>query len=718
MITTNRLAKFDIDTRKILTDYDIYSVDQNLEEQHFIPKRIFSINIDVENSLGINALTGKKIQKNVYRLYLITKKSAVNVQEIRRAIEKYSQHTFRASKLDEEAISSLDKAVILRLFFNMLPFYGIKGTGMLGNLFLTPSKPRLTQKIYLDLTKLVVGDDCSLFLSTSRFTKVKSFMEHGISLFNNIERKSLNNAPWFDIDLKKWQIRQVNKYNKNLNIENCFINAPLYPKDKPHQMLFWADGKLNQIQSTKFYHLYNLISVFNSVFSEYFSELKFEKVDTAKQLLGQLSQTEWGNQLDKHIEEFFATNQLNLIDNRIARYERIEDIKAALVQLLPTVKVNIRPIVEDKFGFNLVVINNKRYFQTHEDAKDNYAREYQQAIVQHLTIDTFRKGALRSTLINSLKELIIKKDLKERSLSLYHSPALMAGWEFYQVAKGANGAKAVYLFKMINSDEFEVRRLDLQESAKFINLDNADLQYLIKTPANTFYNLNRKSVFTLPNAELFGDINEMISHQNCSAVTKEELKQALNDLSKRYPNYRTKYQNLISIINKRELDSFSINDLKDEFDFMKKNKILSPIAINLLLDELYEQYGLVLKVKPKIKSHVQKYLSGLTDINYFVDNDDQDVIYYNVGTISKNMNMSIAKASHIWQLQPNIKLNERNFATIETENILKFLQLMMVNFVRFHQLTVIPFPFKYLREFIQLEEKKRSAKKDVTDLLK
>ena len=151
---------------------------------------------------------------------------------------------------------------------------------------------------------------------------------------------------------------------------------------------------------------------------------------------------------------------------------------------------------------------------------------------------------------------------------------------------------------------------------------------------------------------------------------------------------------------------------------MKKNKILSPIAINLLLDELYEQYGLVLKVKPKIKSHVQKYLSGLTDINYFVDNDDQDVIYYNVGTISKNMNMSIAKASHIWQLQPNIKLNERNFATIETENILKFLQMVMVNFVRFHQLTVIPFPFKYLREFIQLEEKKRLAKKDVTDLLK
>ena len=119
-----------------------------------------------------------------------------------------------------------------------------------------------------------------------------------------------------------------------------------------------------------------------------------------------------GDWLDKHIEEFFATNQLNLIDNRIARDGRIEDIKIALVQLLPTVKINIRPTVEDKFGYNLVVINNKRYSQTHEDVKDNYGRDYQQAIVQHLTIG--------STLINSLKELIIKKDLKERSLSLYH----------------------------------------------------------------------------------------------------------------------------------------------------------------------------------------------------------------------------------------------------------------------------------------------------------
>lgn len=70
MITTNRLAKFDIDTRKILTNYDIYSVNQNLEEQRFISRRIFSINIDVENGLGINTLTGKKIQENVYRLYL------------------------------------------------------------------------------------------------------------------------------------------------------------------------------------------------------------------------------------------------------------------------------------------------------------------------------------------------------------------------------------------------------------------------------------------------------------------------------------------------------------------------------------------------------------------------------------------------------------------------------------------------------------------------
>ena len=54
----------------------------------------------------------------------------------------------------------------------------------------------------------------------------------------------------------------------------------------------------------------------------------------------------------------------------------------------------------------------------------------------------------------------------------------MKGWEFYQVVKWVYGAKAVYLFKMINGIEFEVRRLDLQESSKFVNSDDADLQYL------------------------------------------------------------------------------------------------------------------------------------------------------------------------------------------------------------------------------------------------
>ena len=54
----------------------------------------------------------------------------------------------------------------------------------------------------------------------------------------------------------------------------------------------------------------------------------------------------------------------------------------------------------------------------------------------------------------------------------------MVGWEFYQVAKEAYGTQAVYLFKMINGIEFEVRRLDLQESSKFVNSDDADLQYL------------------------------------------------------------------------------------------------------------------------------------------------------------------------------------------------------------------------------------------------
>lgn len=89
------------------------------------------------------------------------------------------------------------------------------------------------------------------------------------------------------------------------------------------------------------------------------------------------------------------------------------------------------------------------------------------------------------------------------------------------------------------------------------------------------------------------------------------------------------------------------------------------------------------------KAPRQELLAAITDIKLF-DQDKRK--YYFVGIIGEGMRTNVAHAANIRMFEPY-----RNA-------ILKFeylLPLMNVTFVRNGQLTVMPFPFKYLREYIR-----------------
>lgn len=81
-------------------------------------------------------------------------------------------------------------------------------------------------------------------------------------------------------------------------------------------------------------------------------------------------------------------------------------------------------------------------------------------------------------------------------------------------------------------------------------------------------------------------------------------------------------------------------------------------------------------------------LSSVTDIKMFEDNKCQ---YYFVGVVGNGMRASVTDAANIRMLESynnsKLRFNE-------------LLPLMNVTYVRNNQLTVLPFPFKYLREYI------------------
>ena len=89
------------------------------------------------------------------------------------------------------------------------------------------------------------------------------------------------------------------------------------------------------------------------------------------------------------------------------------------------------------------------------------------------------------------------------------------------------------------------------------------------------------------------------------------------------------------------------------------------------------------------KEKREELLTSVTDIHKFEQDNN---IYYFVGAIGNGMNHKLHTAANIrkietWEDSPNL------FG--------KLLPLMNVKFVRNEQLTVIPFPFKYLREYIR-----------------
>jgi len=96
----------------------------------------------------------------------------------------------------------------------------------------------------------------------------------------------------------------------------------------------------------------------------------------------------------------------------------------------------------------------------------------------------------------------------------------------------------------------------------------------------------------------------------------------------------------------------------------------------------------------KIRSneYLNSYFNACTNIKMFKDNGKS---YYCVGIKKKNFPTNIPRATNIREIQAY------DGAPVLFE---KLLPLMSVEFVRNGQLTVVPFPFKYLREWVEMNK--------------
>ena len=127
---------------------------------------------------------------------------------------------------------------------------------------------------------------------------------------------------------------------------------------------------------------------------------------------------------------------------------------------------------------------------------------------------------------------------------------------------------------------------------------------------------------------------------------------------------------------------FIVQDDKGNVNIVGRTEL-----ITLPTPDIFEAHEIRGKAKRPL------YLAGVVDINLY---DVPEGIFFNVGPQGSGMAKKLPKASRLYRVQ-----------VIKGEEIVsRLLPLMAVAFVRYGDYTVLPYPFKYLREYIEISKPK------------
>lgn len=370
-------------------------------------------------------------------------------------------------------------------------------------------------------------------------------------------------------------------------------------------------------------------------------------------------------------------------------------------------------------SYNIRIIHNEEYYIENElPDPHNNIKGY---IVQHMTEEAehFTESSGSSPAVRKIvQELIIKGDVKEKFISIYDWKRLDSGksWTFIlrerRKTEYGDNTGHVNFANIEVKNYFDYYRLQIDCDGKmnfdsFCDADNEvseewekiccayDLveskQFRVKNRIDGLFYSNINNIHaiietrekTLPNITAL--MNMLRETDEKQKVQKGVLIQAMNDFELAYQDY---YEN-VELWKEKLLEKEEMITKKD----VKKVLNMRTNVASLFNRFLHEKFGIWIFGEWRKEEFDAIYQIGnLLDIKYeYNDNDYDDghtFVYY-VGAKSKRISYPNACC-----MRKVVSLGDE----IEYEELLP---LMVVEFVRNNQYTVLPFPYKYLREYIK-----------------
>lgn len=555
---------------------------------------------------------------------------------------------------------------------------------------------------FIDAAKVVINKDYLLNVQIIRHRKLTSVLNEVTT--GKIKSESIKNKPRYILHESTGTLRRLLPRDGDSDLKETYIELAIKGKKASVPFLDFQSsqhyeksraGILHHVLDSIQEHLSNYMSVTLSPLETLHSvELKETILKKPKQLQSKL--------IGQPIR---IVNRVNSEES----YDLVKSLEEALLPYMMNHELLSVGETDQPGSLNFRIIHDAGYYA--ETGKvDEHIASRQDIPRQHITIEsaeTFPEAAVVKTIV---KELLIKRDIGEGNLRLFDWSKLNAKrtWTF---AINDDKSKRIVFMDISPDGHFEFRELDgndlfgrgeYQNYVEIINeaknnefKTNLFLEGLVISEDGAKNLIFRTEEITIPDLT---NIKKIIAEKDAILPEGKRTGSELALIVEQCFAEAAEVENdkVVSLIEELRLigvQELSKTDLRIKLNthLGKNTKIAEQLRSNL-----YNEHKIRLSF-PKKKDSLNTLFDASLNIKYFGETDSE--AYYFVGDRRENVQFSFKDACHL-----------RKVVAVDGSKLIfkELLPTMNVDFVRTGQSTVVPFPFKYLREYMKFEENKEN----------
>jgi len=672
----------------ILTNKVELSFDHNMIMRDFVIFEVCRSNGDFTGSkIPDIALQECRAISVVYEwgpsCYILYHRALAEKHSLKQTLERCDTD-IRVCEITSEDLEHRGNYRLAQLLLNGIPSLASNHTmyhNVTGALYYSDPKwfyRKREQLIGFWMLQISLAWDCCVKLNVKTFSNVKW------------QRDTRQKAQYL-IDSASFSLRRALKEEPATNAERFVIAS--YQSGKKNTVPFLKFGSFKEFCSCKVGVLYHFLQDVRTYLSPYLT-MDFMPLDETTHIGDRKVDTKM-----IHIREHLKKVPLFLEDT--VQNEQSAILAEMLIQELSRYSgISVVEGPPSKGSALIRIIHNKEYYEDRPE-QDNYADAPKDCVVQHVTVEDFHLTGTNihntmdsedCSLRKVIHELAIKLDVVQGKMQCYNWPALKFSSSIAFVHAVKNDNETIHYYRLFVSPNGELSFDQWEQSAFFSDLDQEKIAEAFETRNGKFDSAVKGVVYesidqihiirdteryTLPNLEELEHTlketrdEEMLPITPIMDVLENRLISISGDEKNRYLEILDALRNRGTQIDRKELKR--ILNLRTKFG-------------RELNDLIYKETGIFISGRMKEHRNRERIFGGVLDIRHFSSGSSQ---FYYSGYRGESLKASIPHACRI----------RRVSSTGDILHFEKYLPLLEVDFVRSSAWTVVPFPFKYLREW-------------------